>query len=90
MVGPKPRVLITTPLTVAHRTNPEHNTAFSNADRLCDTLAWGNGGFKSLNGKRMSCKNEPYRHERKERTVPGVPLKGLNSSAALQSEHANC
>jgi hypothetical protein len=31
----------------------------------------GNGGFKSLNGKQMSCENEPYRHERKTRNCSG-------------------
>jgi hypothetical protein len=35
MVGPRLRVLLTPPLTVARRTNPEHNTAFSVVDRLC-------------------------------------------------------
>jgi hypothetical protein len=67
MVGPRPHVLLMLPLTVAHHTNPKHNTVFSNVDRLCDTPAQGNGGFKSLNGKRMSCENEHYRQERKAR-----------------------
>jgi hypothetical protein len=77
MVGPKPRVLLTPPLNVARRTNPEHNTAFSNVVRLCDMPARGNGGFKSLNGKRMSCKNEPYRHERHARDCLGRATEGV-------------
>jgi hypothetical protein len=78
MVGSRPRVLLTPPLTVAHRTKPEHNMAFSNVVRLCDTLARGNGGFKSLNGKRMSCESEPYRHERKARNASGRATEGVN------------
>jgi hypothetical protein len=77
MVGPRPRVLLTPPLTVAHRTNPEHTMAFSN-DRFCDTLSRWKGGFRSLNGKQMSCKNEPYRHERKARNCFGRATEEVN------------